>query len=40
MITFFEASVKLVQTHGIDILKQIAKLSFKNTNKIKDLLRK
>ncbi len=35
-----EAGVKLVQTHGIDILKQIAKLSFKNTNKIKDLLRK
>jgi len=32
-----EAGAKLIQEHGTDILRKIAKLNFKNTDKIKEL---
>lgn len=32
-----EAGAKLVKEHGVEILKKIAKLNFKNTDKIKEL---
>ncbi len=34
-----ETGAKLVQNYGFDILNKIAKLSFKNTNKIKDIVK-
>ena len=35
-----ETALKMIEEHGFDALKEVAKMNFKNTEKIKELMKK